>query len=38
MTIIDRTLGDLVAERPGVAPTLDRLGLDYCCHGDRPIA
>jgi regulator of cell morphogenesis and NO signaling len=38
MTIIDRTLGDLVAERPGVAPTLDRLGLDYCCHGDRTIA
>jgi regulator of cell morphogenesis and NO signaling len=38
MTIIDRTLGDLVAESPGVAPTLDRLGLDYCCHGDRTIA
>jgi regulator of cell morphogenesis and NO signaling len=38
MTIIDRTLGDLVAERPAVAPTLDRLGLDYCCHGDRTIA
>jgi regulator of cell morphogenesis and NO signaling len=38
MTIIDRTLGDLVAERPGVAPALDRLGLDYCCHGDRTIA
>jgi regulator of cell morphogenesis and NO signaling len=38
MTIIDRTLGDLVAERPGVAPTLDRLGLDYCCHGDRTVA
>jgi len=38
MTIIDRTLGDLVAERPAVAPALDRLGLDYCCHGDRTIA
>jgi regulator of cell morphogenesis and NO signaling len=38
MTIIDRTLGDLVAEHPAVAPTLDRLGLDYCCHGDRTVA
>jgi regulator of cell morphogenesis and NO signaling len=37
-TSADRTLGDLVAVSPQVAPTLDRLGLDYCCHGDRTIA
>jgi iron-sulfur cluster repair protein YtfE (RIC family) len=30
-----RTLGDLVAEVPARAGVLDRLGLDYCCHGQR---
>ena len=33
-----RTLGDLVAEAPGRAAVLDRLGLDYCCHGQRTLA
>ena len=33
-----RTLGDLVAENPATARTLDRLGLDYCCHGERTLA
>ncbi len=33
-----RTLGDLVVEAPGRAAVLDRLGLDYCCHGDRSLA
>lgn len=28
------TLGDLVAARPAAARVLDRLELDYCCHGD----
>lgn len=37
-TTAERTLGDLVAVSPQLAPTLDRLGLDYCCHGDRTIA
>jgi len=32
-----RTLGQLVAERPARARVLERLGLDYCCHGDRPL-
>lgn len=32
------TLADLVAERPARAAVLDRLGLDYCCHGQRPLA
>jgi regulator of cell morphogenesis and NO signaling len=33
-----RSLGELVAERPGRAAVLDRLGLDYCCHGQRSLA
>ncbi len=31
------TLADLVIERPGRAKVLDRLGLDYCCHGRRTL-
>lgn len=33
-----RTLADLVAERPGLARTFDGLGLDFCCHGNRSLA
>jgi regulator of cell morphogenesis and NO signaling len=32
------TLGDIVAANPAAAPVLDRLGLDYCCHGERSLA
>jgi regulator of cell morphogenesis and NO signaling len=32
------TLADIVTERPGSAAVLDRLGLDYCCGGQRPLA
>jgi len=32
---ITRTLGELVAEAPARAAVLERLGLDYCCHGER---
>lgn len=32
-----RTLADLVTERPTRAAVLDRLGLDYCCHGQRSL-
>ena len=37
MTTIDvnDTLADLVTARPGLAARLDRLGLDYCCGGQR---
>lgn len=35
---VHRSLGDLVAERPSRARVLERLGLDYCCHGDRSLA
>lgn len=38
LTPLDRTLGDLVAEVPDAARVLDRLGLDYCCHGERTLA
>jgi regulator of cell morphogenesis and NO signaling len=32
------TLGEIVAANPAAARALDRLGLDYCCHGDRTVA
>ena len=35
---LDRTLGELVAERPARARVLERLGIDYCCHGQRTLA
>jgi regulator of cell morphogenesis and NO signaling len=31
------TLGDLVSEAPGRAAVFDRLGIDYCCHGQRSL-
>lgn len=32
------TLGELVTARPDLAPTLEELGLDYCCGGARSLA
>ena len=32
------TLAALVTEDPSRAAALDRLGIDYCCHGDRTLA
>lgn len=39
MTTIDRqmTLSDLVTTRPGLARALEKLELDYCCHGNRSL-
>jgi regulator of cell morphogenesis and NO signaling len=39
MAVIDpeRTLADVVTAHPEVARTLERHGLDYCCHGDRSL-
>jgi regulator of cell morphogenesis and NO signaling len=34
---LDRTLGDLVASHPGAAAVFERLGIDYCCHGQRSL-
>jgi len=33
----DRKLGDLVAETPRLAALFDRMGLEYCCGGDRTL-
>jgi len=40
MTAIDTqmTLSDLVTSRPGLARELEKLELDYCCHGNRSLA
>jgi regulator of cell morphogenesis and NO signaling len=40
MTTIDPTdtLGALVSTNPALAGRLERLGLDYCCGGHRPLA
>lgn len=32
------TLADLVTNHPSLARELERLGLDYCCHGSRTLA
>lgn len=32
------TLGDIVTLHPSLAAELERLGLDYCCHGARTLA
>lgn len=34
----DSTLAEIVTERPALAVHLERLGLDYCCHGERTLA
>ena len=34
---LNRTLGDLVAERPGRAEILESLNLDFCCGGGRSL-
>jgi regulator of cell morphogenesis and NO signaling len=34
---LDTTLGQLVKARPGVSEAFDRLGLDFCCHGDQTL-
>lgn len=34
----DATLEQLVLADPGLAAVFDRLGLDFCCHGDRTVA
>ncbi len=34
----EQTLGRLVAERPALAESLERLRLDYCCGGDDTLA
>lgn len=33
-----RTLAELVAEKPARAVVLDQIGLDFCCHGNRSLS
>lgn len=35
---INMTVGQLVTERPRAARTLERMGIDYCCGGKRPLS
>lgn len=35
---LEQTLGALLAERPALTETLERLRLDYCCGGDQTLA
>ncbi|HET8714297.1 MAG TPA: DUF542 domain-containing protein [Holophagaceae bacterium] len=32
--LLDRTVGELVAERPARAKVFEKLGIDYCCKGN----
>jgi regulator of cell morphogenesis and NO signaling len=40
MTAIDpqASVASLVLDRPALAPLLEQLDLDFCCHGDRTLA
>jgi regulator of cell morphogenesis and NO signaling len=37
MSVSDHTLGELVLAQPSAAALFERLGLDYCCGGDRTL-
>ena len=36
-TLIESTVGQLVVERPSRARVFERLGIDYCCGGKKPL-
>jgi regulator of cell morphogenesis and NO signaling len=38
MSLLETTVGQLVAEEPSRGPILERLGIDYCCGGKRTLA
>src|SRR5256885_5726901 len=31
------TIGELAVAMPEAIPVLERLGIDYCCHGEQPV-
>ena len=37
-SILERTVGELVAERPARAKVFERVGIDYCCKGNVALA
>ena len=36
ITTEQKTVGELVAERPSRARVFERFGIDYCCGGKKP--
>ena len=32
-----KTVGELAAELPGATRIFEKLGIDYCCGGERPL-
>jgi len=37
-SLVDQTVGQLVANRPSRARVFERMGIDYCCGGKLPLA
>lgn len=37
-TLHDRTVGEIAARLPGASGVFRRFGIDFCCHGDVPLA
>jgi regulator of cell morphogenesis and NO signaling len=35
---LDTTVGELVTQRPGRSRVFEKLGIDYCCGGKKPLA
>ncbi len=38
MSVTETTVGQLVADRPARARVFEKLGIDYCCGGKKPLA
>lgn len=36
--VLEKTVGEPVAERPGRARVFEKLGIDYCCGGKKPLS
>jgi regulator of cell morphogenesis and NO signaling len=36
-TLVESTVGELVVERPSRARVFEKLGIDYCCGGKKPL-
>ena len=37
-TLVESTVGELVVQRPSRARVFEKLGIDYCCGGRKPLA
>lgn len=38
MKLLEKTVGQIAAEMPAAIPLFERLGIDYCCGGDKTLA